>query len=122
MKKLQPYCVNEKYTIKEAVSVIQNNLSRCVIVLNDNQKVVGVFSEGDVLRAILQDVDMYAPLKNQIKPSFVYLSKRDIPKAYELVKKYGITLIPIVDCDYYLKDIITIFDIMDHLAYINEAK
>lgn len=120
MKKLENYCVNGRQTIKEAISIIQNNFSRCVIVLNDYQKVVGVFSEGDVLRAILEDIDIHTILEKVISPSFHYLNKRDILKAYELVKKYGITLIPIVDNDFNLKSVITMFDVMDHLAVANK--
>ncbi len=120
MKKFDNYCVDENQTMKEAISVIQNNLSRCAIVLNSHGKMVGTFSEGDVLRAILQDVDIHSPLKKVINPSFRYLTKKNMLKAYELVKKHGITLIPVVDAKFRLKDLITIFEIMDHLIFINK--
>jgi len=117
MKKIKKYCVDEEQTIKDAISVIQNNLSRCVVVLNSKKKVVGVFSEGDVLRAILNDIDVHAPLKKVIKPSFFYLKEKNIEEAYKFVKKHGITLIPLVDTDFKLKDVFTIFDIMKHMSY-----
>ena len=113
MKDLKKYCVNELETIKEAVSVIQCNLTRCAIVINDQKKVVGVFSEGDVLRAILGNIDMHAPLKRVISPTFMHLLKPDINKAFDLVKKHGITLIPVIDDNFILKDVITIFDVLN---------
>lgn len=120
MKRLQDFCVNQSQTIRESISVIQSNFSRCVIVLNDQQKVVGVFSEGDVLRAILGDIDVHITLRKVVKPSFYYLNEPNLSKAYELIKRYGITLIPVVDNSFNLKDVITIFDVMDHLTFVNE--
>ncbi|ACI20618.1 CBS domain-containing protein [Thermodesulfovibrio yellowstonii] len=119
MDKVTKFCVNDKNTIKETISVIQGNFSRCVVVLNENKKVVGVFSEGDVLRTILQNIDLHTPLKKVISPSFLYLKEKNMSKAYELIKKYGITLIPVIDDSFNLKEVITIFDVMKHLEFIN---
>ena len=117
MKNLKKFCVSENSTIKEAIYGIQTDLCRCVIVLNDHNKVTGVFSEGDVLRLILSEVDIHTPLKKVIKPSFFYLKDRNFEEAFRLVKKFGITLIPVVDEDFNLKDVITIFDILDQLTF-----
>ena len=121
MKKLDSFCIDDRRTIKEATSVIQSNLSRCAVVLNVDRKVIGVFSEGDVLRAILQDINLYTPLKNIVSPTFHYLNQHDVLKAYQLVKKYGITLVPIINDKFVLKSVITIFDVMEHLAFINDT-
>ena len=117
MKNLQSYCVKENQTVKEAISIIQGNLSRCVMVLSEKNKVVGAFSEGDALRTILQDIDIHSSLKKVINPSFRYLNNKDLTEAYELIKKYGITLIPVIDSDFNLKDIITIYDVLEQLDF-----
>ncbi len=119
MRNLEKYCLREDRTIKEAVLAIQNNYSRCIVVLNSQQKVVGVFSEGDVLKAILNDINIFTPLKKVIKPSFHYLKEKDMSQAYSLIKKHGITLIPVISDSFRLKDVITIFDVMDHLVFEN---
>jgi len=121
MKSLSKYVVSQTETIKHAVSVIQGNRSRCVIVINANNRVVGVVSEGDVLRFILQGIDLHTPLNRVITPSFKYLTTEDMRRAYELVNKFGITLIPIVDEDFRLKDIISIFDVMKYCKYANAS-
>jgi len=118
--KFEKYCVHEKSTIKDAIAVIQNNFSRCAIVRNDNKKVVGVFSEGDVLRAILENVDLYTPVKRVLKPSFKYLREVNMAEACLLFKKYGITLIPVIDNEFNLVRVITVFDIMDKLGFVND--
>lgn len=120
MSTIDKYCVQDKSTIKDTISIIQNNYSRCAIVVNDNRKVVGVFSEGDVLRAILEDIDLFTPVKRVLKPSFKYLREMNMPQACELFKKYGITLIPVIDNEFNLVQVITIFDIMDKLGMVND--
>jgi len=98
MKELYTYTIGNKSTIKEAITTIQNSFSRCVVVLNDKKKVVGVFSEGDVLRAILNEISLYTPLNKVLKPSFRYLNNSDVNEAYVLIKKHGITLIRCYIC------------------------
>lgn len=118
MKKLINYYVNDTRTIKDAMTVIQSNLSRCVIVVNDGNKVVGVVSEGDILRAILSGISIGSPLRPVINTSFCYLKENNMEEAYVLMKRLGPTLIPVIDQDFMLKDVITSFDIMEHLVLI----
>ena len=44
------------------------------------------------------------------------LTEKSISKAAEFIKEYGITLIPIVDKDLKLLDVITLQDVMDELV------
>ncbi|MBN2592363.1 MAG: CBS domain-containing protein [Sedimentisphaerales bacterium] len=111
---LKDYCIGERETIVEAISAITKNLSRCVVVCGDSGKVIGIVSEGDILRYIIQGVDLYAPVYKLVSPSFHFLNTRDMEKAYELVRKHGITLIPIVDENFYLCDTVTIFDVLEY--------
>lgn len=110
MYSLDKYCVHESTTIMDAISVIQNNNSRCVVVLNENNKVIGMFSEGDVLRVILSGIDVYTTLSSVIKPSFHSLMTRDLVEARKLIVR-GITLVPIINSEHHLESVITIQDI-----------
>jgi CBS domain-containing protein len=115
MSELSKYCIGHHSTVMNAIEIIQRNMIRCCIVLNEG-KVVGVFSEGDVLRVILQDISLYTPLANVLKPSFQYLKSRDMAKATALVRKHGISLIPVVGENFELEGVVTLFDVMEHLA------
>ena len=114
MRKLEPFIVAESATIKDAVLQIQNNHCRCVVVVRDGKKrtVAGVFSQGDILRAMLDGVDIHTPLNRVISPSFRCLKSYDIEKAAEYIRD-GLTLVPVVNNSYELKDVITFFDVMD---------
>jgi CBS domain-containing protein len=96
--------------MKEAIALIGKNNSRCVIVVNARDTVVGVFSEGDVLRAILGGTDVHTPLRSLIKPSFRYLQRRDLAAARTMLLS-GITLIPILDKNFHLRGVLTLPDL-----------
>lgn len=110
MRKLEDFCVRDSATMEDAIALIQKNNSRCVVVVGVGQKVVGVFSEGDVLRAILAGTDVHTPLRALIKPSFRYLRQPDATAARKLFLD-GITLIPVLDVDFRLTSVLTLKDV-----------
>ena len=93
----------------EAISSILLTDCRCVVVMSEEDRVVGVFSEGDVLRAILNGSDVHTPLKKLIHPDFKFLRENDRDKALGLIKS-GFTLIPVVDENFKLESVITFKD------------
>jgi CBS domain-containing protein len=107
---LEDFYIRDSATMEQAIAMIQKNASRCVLVVGAGQKVVGVFSEGDVLRAILTGVDVHTPLRSLIKPSFHYLHTRDMVAARKLLLA-GITLIPVLDDDFRLQSVLTLRDV-----------
>jgi CBS domain-containing protein len=115
MTNLKNFSIRDSATMEDAIAMIQKNNSRCVIVVGVAQKVVGVFSEGDVLRAILAGTDVHTPLRSLIKPSFRYLHHADIPAARKLFLD-GITLVPLLDADFRLTGILTLKDVFPAAA------
>ena len=110
MNNLDNFAIRDTATMHDAIALIQKNNSRCVVVLGVERKVVGVFSEGDVLRAILNGVDVHAPLKTLIRPSFRFLRSRDLAEARRLFFG-GITLVPVIDAEFRLTDVLTLRDV-----------
>ncbi len=107
VKNLEKYFISATATIEEVITMIQVNESRCVIVVADDRRVIGMFSEGDVLRAILAGIDVHAPIESLVNRSFKYLNSRDMDRALLLIRN-GYTLIPVVDTDFKLTDVITL--------------
>ena len=112
---IENYLVHENQTVEEAVAVIKRSLAKCCVVVNDERKVLGVFSDGDVLQAILQGIDLHTPLRSLLTGNFLSLHERDMKKAARLFKDKGITLLPFVDRNFTLTDIITLRDFFDIL-------
>lgn len=81
---------------------------------------IGIFSEGDVLRSLLNETNLYTPLRSVITPQFLYMHAYDADEAFGIFKKYGVSLIPIVDADFKLTDVITLLDFLTLLSIDKE--
>ena len=73
---LEKYVVSIDSLLRDAIESIKNNKSRCTIVIDKHQKVIGVISEGDVISAILKGRNIYSPIKNSININFKFLKKK----------------------------------------------
>jgi arabinose-5-phosphate isomerase len=112
---LEGYSVPLSGTLLDAVETIEHNHSRCTIII-DGGKVVGILSEGDVLRAFLKGADVRAPISEYFNPSFKFLTEFDREAALKLFRDHGITLIPLVDHDLRLTGVVTWKDILDSVS------
>ena len=95
----------------DAAQTIRENRSRCAIVISD-ERVVGVISEGDILRALLQGAEVHAPVSDWLSHGFKFLETNDFAAAFDLMRRHGITLLPVIDADFHLKDAITLADVL----------
>jgi CBS domain-containing protein len=102
---LKKFNISDNKLIEEAIEMIELNETRCVIVHNAADKVIGVVSEGDILRAILKGINTKSPVKQIMNINFTYLKEKDDDKIIALFKR-GITLIPILSQDFRLIDIV----------------
>ncbi len=112
---MEKYCIKLNYTIKEAIEQIDLAKNRVVIVLNEDSKVVGVISQGDIIRALSAGKNLYARIETMLRPDFLYMNEKNMEKAYHIFKKTKITLMPIVDQYFNLVDIINMDDIYNYL-------
>lgn len=96
----------------DAAYAIRENRTRCAIVLSDD-RVVGVISEGDILRALLHGAEVHAPVADWISHGFKFLGEADLQAAFELMRRHGITLVPVIDADFRLQDAISLADVLE---------
>ena len=94
-------------TVLDAASKIDKNHLRCVFIAED-EKIIGVCSQGDIIRMLLQGGNEYTPVDKITKTSFVYLHEKNFKRAFGLIKQHGITVIPILDENFHLRDVITL--------------
>jgi CBS domain-containing protein len=98
---LSKYKISDNTLIEQAIQMIELNSTRCVIVHNGLNKVIGIVSEGDILRSILKGISIMSPVKHIMNMNFIYLMEKDDDKILSLFKS-GITLIPILDQNFQL--------------------
>ena len=114
------YVIEEDARLIDAAQTIVNNKSRCGVVVS-GEKVVGVISEGDVLRALLKGADIHSAVRNWTNHSFRFLETTDYPAAHRIMASTGIVLLPVIDEDFRLVDVITSVDLLLSLQPNDEA-
>jgi len=98
MKNIQNIKLNINSTIKEALQIIDNGALQIAIIVDENDKLLGTLTDGDIRRGLLKGFDLNSPVESIIfkKPTIAKISntKEEILKL-ALSKK--IHQIPIVD-------------------------
>src|SRR5262245_2215217 len=117
MSNLNYLTISSSATLLDAIELIARNKTRCVVVLQDD-KVAGVLCEGDIMRAMLRGSSTCTIVSQVLKPSFVYLQSVDLRKAFDLFKRFLFTLIPVVDDELRLRDVITLQDVLGHVEFV----
>ena len=112
MKKFKNYVISQNSTLIIACDSISKNKSRCVLI-EDKKKIIGIVSEGDIIRAFLMGADINSSLKDYINLSFIFFATKDLNKAKSIFKKKKITLIPILNKKMKIIDLITLNEILD---------
>ena len=110
-KNFNNFIINKNQKILDAIKLISINKNRAVLV-EDNQAICGVVSEGDIIKALLQNKSLHSPISNIMNKSFKYLTEYNLNNAINFFKKFGITIVPILNSNMKLKDIIKLSDIL----------
>lgn len=112
---MEKFCIGQDYTIKEAIERIDASKNRVVLVLDKDAKVVGVISQGDIIRALSSGKNLFTRVASIIRPNFYYMNDRNMEEAYELFKKTKITLVPVVNEEFQIIDVINMDDIYRYM-------
>ena len=105
-EQLTAFVINNRATIVEAMQKIDLNAKGILFIVDDNFKLLGVVTDGDVRRWLIKTGNLQSPV-NEImnkKPKLIY--RKDAAKAQEVMEKYMITALPVVSAKGILKDII----------------
>lgn len=98
MKNIQNIKLNKNSTIKEALKIIDSGAMQIALVVEDNDKLVGTLTDGDIRRGLLKGLDLESSIESIIftTPTIATISdtKEEILKV-ALAKK--LHQIPIVD-------------------------
>lgn len=106
------YTIDYNSSIKDALFKMQINKIVYILIINPSNKVIGTLTQGDSIRAILNNHFAESSIKNIYNKNFIYINDRDLDTARKLIKINRISFIPILDKSFFLKDIIEIYDLV----------
>ncbi|MFQ5864715.1 MAG: cyclic nucleotide-binding/CBS domain-containing protein [bacterium] len=120
----KPICVEYGTKVKEVIEIMQENRCGCVCVV-DQEKLVGIFTERDVLKKVvghrkgLQDIN----IEEVMSPNPEYLYEDDeIAFALNRMHVGGFRHVPLINLDGKPVAVISVKDIVAHLMKSLDVK
>ena len=104
---IKEFIVAPENNISSVIEQILINGQRAVIVIK-KKKVLGIVSEGDILKALIYKKKLHTKAENIMNKSFKFLKSYDDKKAKEIFRKHLVSFIPIVNSKMELVKIITL--------------
>lgn len=110
---LDIYCLNENSVITDALKLIDKNLIGAAFVINNEQKVIGVITDGDIRRALINGVNTSCSIKGIFNSKFKFVKGANSrEEVKELLIKNKIRQLPVLDDDGKLIDLYSLEDLM----------
>ena len=84
--------------IRQAMKILNKYGSKTIIVINDNNKLIGTLSDGDIRRSVIKGYKLESSIKNiyNKKPIFIYENEIDKKKIRKIFLEKKIHLIPVI--------------------------
>ncbi len=111
MFNLQDHIISSELTIKDALTIIdrQGLIANVLFVRDEEQKLIGSLSDGDIRRGLLKDVSLGDKVTAVMSPEFKFLNESDIsPATIAGFRALGIYFVPVVDDDKCIVDILNL--------------
>lgn len=101
--------INPDATVKDALRKLDKSAEKVLIVVDDDMKLRGALTDGDIRRSLLAGSDLSSSIEGVFnkKPLFINVDDFDFNKIKKLLLKYKVELLPVVENDMTVVDFIT---------------
>lgn len=105
-ERIASFCGKESIKIVEAMEKIDLNTYGVLFILDENKKLIGAVSDGDIRRWLIKTGNLDAEISELMNknPKFIYAAEKE--NASSFLKKKRIHALPIVNADMVLSNII----------------
>lgn len=101
--------VKANITIRQAMKILDKTGDKCLVVVDNKNKILGTLTDGDLRRSILRGTSFQEDISTSFnaKPKFLFQNSYNTEEAIELLRAYKLDLIPIIDKNHILVDYMT---------------
>jgi len=106
-------------SVKQCIDILFKMHIASIVIIDEDRKIIGVFTERDIIRVIAQDIALNTLLEDVMTTNVVTVSiDSTFAEAKELMRTYRIRRIPVVDSEGKLTGLISFRHIIDELFEI----
>lgn len=99
------FFITPETPIREAIRQLDMTAKKILVVVEDS-KLIGVLTDGDIRRWILKNKELSLPVRLVMNTSPVFVKKEDSHLAGEIMNKYQVEGLPVVNDNYEVIDIL----------------
>ena len=104
-------------SVREAIELLFKRHVGCIVVVDDAEQCIGIFTERDAIRIVAQNVPLDAPLeKIMTKNPFTVNESSTFEEAKSIIKSAKIRHLPVIDTNGKLVGLISVRQILDELS------
>jgi len=107
---LSAFIGEKSLSIVEAMEKIDANVRGILFVTDENKRLVGSITDGDIRRWLINTGDLSVQISEMMHPSPKYLCQADRKRAMDFMRKESVTALPILDVKQRIVDVIFLSD------------
>ena len=108
-------------SVKDAVKTLQEKHVGSIVITDDNQKCVGIFTERDAIRIIANEVPLDTAIDQVMTKNVATIGEEaSLEEARRLVISHGIRHLPVVDNKGKLIGLLSVRKLLDELFGLNK--
>ena len=110
-------------TVKDAVRTLHEKHVGSIVITDDNQKCVGIFTERDAIRIIASEVPLDTAIDQVMTKNVATIGEEaSLEEARRLVISHGIRHLPVVDRKGELTGLLSVRKLLDELFGLTTSK
>lgn len=106
-ERIKAFCSHVSIKLVEVMEKIDANASGVLFIVDDERKLIGAISDGDIRRWLIKTADLDADISKFMNKSPKYLYMADKPNAVLFMKNKQVKVVPIVDEKMRILDIVS---------------
>jgi CBS domain-containing protein len=101
-------------SVKQCSDILFKRHIGAIIVVDTEKRVIGIFTERDIVRVIAQDISLNTPLEDVMTTNMITIQEdATFGEAKELMRLYRIRRIPVIDSENKLVGLLSLRHILD---------
>ena len=107
-------------TVKETIKTLYEKHVGCVVAINEDKKVVEIFTERDAIRLVAKNVQLDQPLDNLMTKNVVTVTEdSSINEVRRIICSHRIRHLPVVNQKGKLVGLLSVRDVLDQFYGLN---
>ena len=113
------FTIQKTETIKTALEKIESNGDGIICIVNQSNKLIGIATDGDIRRKLLDGITLDKPISSCMNASFISASSNDSRETLLKLLDNGAKAIPLVDDNKVLMKLINLQIAFIHAKLMN---